>query len=339
MISTTYDISENGVQTVKDRVGEILESHHLEAKNTLDYRYLSFAASGEKGVYVVDMNLADIMNIKSLCFIPLDDYNRLMNRSASLNENEILLFTGRDVYEDKTLSVLGHTFSVKEQLETFFGDGDEHMQVYYSTYYMIVKDVDVVNEIAEKQKEAYGDDDFEKFIYYLGFDLDTGNEENIQVYKEISAAFGVDDYPDGNVTSSVASRESFYQIYGGLFFLGIFLGALFIMATVLIIYYKQISEGYDDKNRFVIMQNVGMSKSEIKHAIHSQILTVFFLPLIAAGVHIAFAFPVITKLLALLNLTNVSLFAWCTVGTMLVFAIFYAIVYALTAKVYYKIVS
>ena len=126
------------------------------------------------------------------------------------------------------------------------------------------------------------------------------------------------------VEGAEESKESFYALYGGLFFLGIFLGALFIMATVLIIYYKQISEGFDDKHRFEIMQKVGLSKSEVKKSIRSQVLMVFFLPLLTAVIHIAFAFKVITKLLALLNLTNETLFILTTGGTILIFAIFYA---------------
>lgn len=112
-----------------------------------------------------------------------------------------------------------------------------------------------------------------------------------------------------------------------------------MMATALIIYYKQISEGYDDKERFEIMKKVGMSHDEIKSTVRSQVLKVFFLPIAAAAVHIAAAFKMITKLLALMNLTNVTLFFWCTVGTLLVFAAIYGLVYALTAKIYYKIVE
>jgi putative ABC transport system permease protein len=111
------------------------------------------------------------------------------------------------------------------------------------------------------------------------------------------------------------------------------------MATVLIIYYKQIAEGYDDRGRFEIMQKVGMSRAEVKKTIDSQVLTVFFLPLLAAVIHIAFAFKVITKLLALLNLTNIALYAACTAATILVFAVFYVAVYLLTARAYYRIVS
>ncbi|MEG0693234.1 MAG: FtsX-like permease family protein, partial [Oscillospiraceae bacterium] len=144
---------------------------------------------------------------------------------------------------------------------------------------------------------------------------------------------------NGHIRCMEESVAEFYAIYGGLFFLGIFLGLLFIMATVLIIYYKQISEGYDDQKRFNIMQKVGMSHKEVKKSIHSQVLTVFFLPIVMAIIHVSFAFPITVKLLALLGLLNTVLFAWCTVATVLVFLILYAIVYTLTAKTYYKIVK
>ena len=128
-------------------------------------------------------------------------------------------------------------------------------------------------------------------------------------------------------------------MYGCFFFLGIFLGILFLMATVLIIYYKQIIEGYEDLERFQIMQKVGMSRVEVKRTIRSQILTVFILPLLVAIIHICFAFPMLTRLLVIFNLTNIPLFAICTFFTSLVFIIFYIITYTLTAKVYYNIVK
>ncbi len=135
------------------------------------------------------------------------------------------------------------------------------------------------------------------------------------------------------------SRQDALSIYGSLFFIGIFIGALFLLTTVLIIYYKQISEGYEDRNRFVIMQNVGMSKGEVKKVIKDQILAIFYLPICLAVVHIVFAFDIIRKILAVLNLTNVKLFIGCTFGTIFVFVVIYGIVYTLTAKAYYKIVN
>jgi hypothetical protein len=133
--------------------------------------------------------------------------------------------------------------------------------------------------------------------------------------------------------------EDVYSMYGGLLFLGITLGLMFIMAAILIIYYKQVTEGYNDKERFVIMRKVGLSSQEIKSSIRSQILSVFFLPLIAAVVHLSFAFNIITKLLSALRMTNIGLFALCTAGTVAVFAALYYAVYAGTAREYYKIVS
>ena len=126
---------------------------------------------------------------------------------------------------------------------------------------------------------------------------------------------------------------------GGVFFIGMYLGSLFLMATVLIIYYKQISEGFDDRERYQIMQKVGMSKREVKSSIRSQILMVFFLPLAMAIIHIAVAFPVITKLLAIFYLKNTKLFFGCTAGTVGIFAVFYVIIFVITAKEYYKIVE
>lgn len=135
------------------------------------------------------------------------------------------------------------------------------------------------------------------------------------------------------------NRADFYGSYSGMFFLGIILSIVFIFAAVLIIYYKQISEGYEDKARFEIMQKVGMTKKEIKKSINSQLLTVFFMPLLFAGLHLAFAFPMIEKILSLFNLTNQIFFVATTLISFAAFALFYTIVYKITSNIYYKIVS
>ena len=135
-----------------------------------------------------------------------------------------------------------------------------------------------------------------------------------------------------------AAEQEVYGLSGGFLFLGVFLGIVFMMATVLIIYYKQVSEGYEDNARFDIMRKVGLSEREARRAIRSQILTVFFMPILVAAVHIAFDFNLVVQLLRLFSLTNVRLTALCTLGTLLVFCAVYAVVYALTARSYYKIV-
>ena len=126
---------------------------------------------------------------------------------------------------------------------------------------------------------------------------------------------------------------------GSFLFLGLFLGLAFLIAAVLMIYYKQISEGYEDRARFVILQKVGMSRSEVRATIRTQVLMIFFLPLLVAAIHVAFAFPMVSKLLLLFGLRNFPLFLLCSLATFLVSALVYVAVYALTAKKYYQIVK
>ena len=142
---------------------------------------------------------------------------------------------------------------------------------------------------------------------------------------------------------SLESREqerfSFYELYGSLFFLGIMLSVVFLMAAVIIIYYKQISEGYEDQSRFEIMQKVGMTKKDIRRSINSQMLTVFFLPLVMAGLHLGFAFPCLSKILKLFAFDNMRLHITVTLVCFAIFGVFYGIVYKITSGSYYAIVS
>ena len=211
------------------------------------------------------------------------------------------------------------------------------------TFYMVVNNEEIMQQFLN---EAYADSDMQvdwkeqhiNIDYIVTFDLEGSQKACMKAEETIKSRIESETTPSF-CDSRELNREGFYMLYGGLLFIGIYLGVMFLMATVLIIYYKQISEGYDDKERYQIMQKVGMSKKEVRHSIRSQVLTVFFLPLITAIIHIIVAFKVITKLLAVLNLVNVSLFMACTIITVVVFAVFYAIVYSLTAREYYKIVN
>ena len=136
-----------------------------------------------------------------------------------------------------------------------------------------------------------------------------------------------------------AGRMDFWASLGGFFFIGLFLGALFLMAAVLIVYYKQISEGYEDARSFQIMQQVGMTQGEVKATIQSQIMSVFFLPLLVAACHTAGAFPMTKKILLLFGLSNTELFVLCSAATLVVFALVYYLIYRLTAREYYRIVK
>lgn len=175
------------------------------------------------------------------------------------------------------------------------------------------------------------------YDYVVQFDTNLTKEQSIAMSRELDAL----DLEGVRIVSDnrYEMAEEFHQMYGGFLFIGMFVGSLFLMATVLIIYYKQISEGYEDKARFEIMQKVGMSRAEVKKTIRSQVLMVFFIPLIMAAIHIVVSFRIIKMILSMLNLGNVNLFMWCTLGTVLVFCVIYAIVFAITERAYYKIVS
>jgi len=303
-------------------------------KEAISYRYMSLAAiqNGTSFTAAGPDNYS-YNKLTIVYFIPLAEYNKMENKFLSLSNGEALLYVLKgDVYGD-TVNFKDFKLSIKERLASF-KVVELTPTLLYNCYYIVVDDINTIKQVMNSLEVNAMDE----LSYYYGFDVDGDSNVQINLVKSLRNAIkniGVNGYVDG----PEIERESFYSLYGGLFFLGLFLGLLFIMATVLIIYYKQIVEGYNDKERFEIMQKVGMSHSEIKRSIHSQVLTVFFLPLVAAVIHIAFAFKVITKLLLVFYLTNIPLFALCTAITILVFAIFYIIVYLMTARVYYRIVS
>ncbi|MDY4948945.1 MAG: FtsX-like permease family protein [Clostridium cadaveris] len=280
---------------------------------------------------VANREESSITNMNILLFITADDYNQLEGKSVQLEQGEVLICADNNTLQGNSVEIFNKQFNIKGYIEDL--KIKREMENIVNGYYIIVSDIDSINEI----KVAAGDE--EKGInYYYGLDVEGSMEEQLELTNAIQSSLN-----NNSIKSSVegiaTARESFFSIYGGLFFIGLFLGLLFIMATVLIIYYKQISEGYDDKERFEIMQKVGMDKREVKKSINSQILMVFFLPLVMAVIHLAFAFKIITSLLKIFNLTNINLFVICTTSTILVFAIFYIVVYYATSKVYYRIVQ
>ena len=208
---------------------------------------------------------------------------------------------------------------------------------------LVVADESVLAEIYQAQRAAYGADNASAMIWYAYLDLDCSDEETERLSEDYwegdTTTYGGGHWETMSWSSSAQGRWDFYGLAGGFLFLGLFLGFIFLMATVLIIYYKQISEGYEDKRRFEIMQKVGLSREEVRAAIRGQVLMVFFLPILVAAIHIAFDFNMVEKLLTLFYLHDTALTALCTLGTLLVFFLVYGVVYLLTARTYYKIVE
>ena len=253
--------------------------------------------------------------------ITQEEYNRIEKKNVSLKEQEILTYTTNGKCGKKQINIAGQNYQVKKELSEMTSQPKSTAEM-YKTLYIVFANAEQIERI-------------ESFSYADKFNLKGDDGKQKEALEQIQNEF-YEKFPDGTMESRMLSRSSFYELYGGLFFIGIYLGSMFIMATVLIIYYKQISEGYDDRERYQIMQKVGMSKKEVKRSIRSQVLSVFFLPLVVAVIHVAVAFKVMTKILGVLNLTNVSLFAVCTIITI---AVFYIIVYSITAKEYYRIVN
>lgn len=308
----------------------------LIQKDVVKYRsmeYLCMQDGNNFSKEVISFKAVD--NIAVLGFITLDEYNKMEGKNVKLNKGEILLYSFRGNIQGDEINLNGLKLSVKERIDTLNSFGSNQVASLSNSYLIVIDGMDSLNEI---NSSLTGKKLEENLNYYYGFNVNGDKQSQINLINSLKdEIYSMESR--GYVEGPEITREGFYAIYGGLFFLGIFLGLLFIMATVLIIYYKQIAEGFDDKERFEIMQKVGLSRDEVKKSIKSQVLTVFFLPLFTAVIHIAFAFKVITRLLNIFNLTNVPLFALCTTVTIIVFAVFYLIVYIFTAKTYYKIVS
>lgn len=274
-----------------------------------------------------------------LCFVTAEDYNKAFGGELVLKKGEIAaapLNKDDANFNSESINLFGIECKIKEKADYFYAhNGDNNVIAEKAA--IILSDIDAMHELSDKYCEFYeisengyrGDK-----VININFTANEEKRHNV-ILSDLAEKTG--DFV--LLTSRADGKYNFLDLYGGLFFLGLFLGTLFIMAAVLIIYYKQISEGYDDKKRFEIMQNVGLSKGEVKASIHSQVLTVFFLPLVMAGIHMTAAFPILKSLLEGMGMTKTWLFLSCTAVSFLIFAVFYVIVYLLTARSYYKIVS
>ncbi len=341
------DLSDEHTETLKNGIFEELEASGVTPEN--GYFYRSANLYGAVKGNTVEMDAAKISEVEMMTtaylfyFVPLADYNTMMGTNETLNSGEALLYSYRTGYSSDAISFNnGESFKIKKQIDEFSGSGDTAMNM-LSSIMLVVPDLESSIEGLEAVANVNGDTLVKKWI--CNFDTGTEPEQQIALYHELSDTFTDSSFKEELGYSSVytSSREferaDFYALFGSLFYLGIILSLVFVLAAVMIIYYKQISEGYEDQARFEIMQKVGMTKREIRKSINSQLLTVFFLPLILAAMHIVFAFPIIRQLLLAFNLNNVPLFIATTAISVVVFAVFYTIVYRLTSNAYYKIVS
>ena len=295
-------------------------------RQVTDLRYetsASFHARYSGNMLLTDLNQNGLLT--EVTILTAEEYSRLTGDAVALEENQVLACTDGDFQLPEIFFYEETPIQVKARLDSFPA-GDSAIVSNEVTLGLVAD-----GALAEQLMNM----DLARRTFRIHLNTDGTDSEKLACAKAILA---VSDGKYG-VASRQEMAEEFYAMYGGFLFLGIFLGLLFLLATVLIIYYKQISEGYEDQRRYQIMQQVGMSRREVGASIRGQILLVFFLPLAAAGLHILAAFPMLCRILELFGLYDAGLFALCTVGTLTVFAAVYALVYGLTARTYERIVG
>lgn len=323
----------NDKDTVLNKTNEIIKNNNLKTTTLKDYECmdLSLTLDNSKFIYS-DLNknfdISSLSNLYYVYIIPYEDYSKMGGEDVKLNDDEVLIYS-KDNDFTKNITLCDTKYRMNKQLKSIpFKTDSEGIGVKLA-YVFINRSS--FNSLIESLPQKYEGFDT-TLTYNIYANLSGTSKQKINCCNAIDSVYS-------NTWCRDQMKKEFYTVYGGFLFLGIFLGILFSMATVLIIYYKQISEGYDDRQRFIIMQKVGMSKKEVKQSIHSQVLTVFLLPIIVAGIHIAAAFNIIKQLLAMFGLTNSTLFIECTIITIIAFLAIYMIVFRLTSKVYYKIVQ
>ena len=341
-IRAYYDTGAPSEDSIAPIVEKSVKESGRKIRHEEDYLELYFAAIKDHGQCSLDKEKVKTAGDRVSGFVVLtrEDCKKKYNEEIpELAENEVALFTIKKTDMD-TLVLENRSYHVKEikqfqnteDFETIADIMDEY-------YYVIVNDVQDMERLWQLQKEIYQENS-SSISRQVRLDIDGDSEQKKECFENIKTALGPEQAKARILIDSRQSNlDEFYQIYGGFLFLGLFLGILFLMITVLIIFYKQISEGYDDKERFSIMEKVGMSNDEVKATIRSQVRTVFFLPILMAAVHVGMAFPMIKRLLSLFGLSNTALFAGCMAGTILVFALIYLLVFLKTSKTYYKIVG
>ena len=333
----------------EQKLTEALKEQGATVTGSLSYSTTDRPAAFDGSSFIIQDDVYDTGSDRILILLAAEDYNKLSGQKVSLAKDQLLISGSDSLVGDVRFVFRGESgeqvmrFSAAPTAEAFsLSSGDVYLGM---VDYIILPDPDTLKEFENNCARALGED--EAFLsWYCEINTDGSDEEKAAWSAAISdpdnCGLAGDDsiqWQRFRMDSQAENRQDFYTMNGGFFFLGVFLGFVFLMATVLIIYYKQISEGYEDRERFRIMRQVGLEKREIRRSINVQILIVFFAPLVVAGVHVAFDFNLVRLMLILFGLKNAALTAWCTLGTFLVFALIYALVYLLTARVYYRIVS
>lgn len=333
IMKTVEPVSQKMIEEVKTGIDQHLEEKQLRKKYESDQRYYVMLADVDRNK--VEKTQSDDAAASTLIKIMEEsEYNQVTGEQVELEPGQALVFQAKQKnYGYDTIELGNQTYEVKKwNTDKKSYILDEKTQV-YETMTVVTR-----NHEAKEAYAAVQGKEPEGYSWEYALDLIGDAGEQITVGDEIETILTESSF-NGWVEVREKERNTVYSLYGSLLFLGVFVGTLFLMGAVMIIYYKQVSEGFDDRKRFQIMQKVGMSRKEIRQTIQSQVVTVFFLPLAVAVVHTMVAFPLTRRIMAMLNFPDSNLFLAATAITIAAFAVVYLIVYVLTARAYYKIVE
>lgn len=321
---------------LSDKMTKLITDENREISMQKDYMecYWFTHTKGESVEAIDDENRGSFKDVSMLQVMTEEDYETYSGQQIESVEPGKVIVAALPAWKSDNIKIFGKEYEVQSKPQ--YPDRGESGMLYGDGGYMfvIVPDKEAIGEIRKLGQEEVKNVS-ERFQYHVLADIDGDSEQKKACANAVSKGF---DGEDMICFSKTSYRESQMEMSGGFLFLGLFFGTLFLMITVLIIYYKQISEGYEDRERFHIMTKVGMSRKEVKASINSQVCTVFFLPIVVAVIHLFGAFPMLELMLSAFNLYNEKLFLICLFGTVAVFATIYFVVYKLTSKSYYKIV-
>lgn len=351
---SSENIPEIEFDTYRDMVSDSLKEYGLSYKKTQELTYAS--ANGMPVNDTVELQFDETLetllkmdDMVGIYFLSAAEYTKLTGNNVSLEENQALLYPYHCKYPYSTLSFGGMKFEITELLDECpeFNYSDDNLVTMNQIYVLVISDFSVIDPLFEADPKKHFS--LADLKWYYGFDINADDEAACSLHDNIYQKLIHNSIASNDAGNQVVvgfgtgckafEHQDFYLTFGSLFFIGILLCVVFVFAMAMIIYYKQISEGYEDQAGFAIMQKVGMTHEDIKKSINAQIRTVFFAPLLFAGMHLAFAFPMIWKILQLFQFKNLKLIILITIGAFSLFALLYGVLYKVTAHAYFAIVA
>lgn len=350
-VTVEYQEEKAAKEEVWQEIGLLEEKYGIAAQRVDIYEKMNLSTRKDGNSFVKADNQFFAADSYSFYILTWEEYAGIesggVNGSAvsrdldGISENEVLIYCSGQDFGYHEVNFFGEKLMVKEELPDFFPEPKAYGNLLGSRYLMVVRDKQVKDSLIKAWCNANGVADVEEFInsetQYVRVVLEGEDKEKADFIRDF-AAWGQSRPGFSKLTNGVENRSDSVSMYGGLLFIGILFGLIFFMCLILIMYYKQITEGYEDRNSFDIMQKVGMSDKEIRGTVHRQILMVFGMPLVGALLHTMAGMFMVKGLMAAISLFNIELIIRCTAGVAILFVAIYGVSYLVTAKTYYKIV-